>query len=85
MNSNENEILKELNELENTFKQDLDHLNNGKKIENETIKRLFLRIKNYYPNDIGCLSVFLLNYIKFQPGQCIFIDAGEPHCYLSGG
>ena len=81
MQSNEQSIIKELNELEATFKQEL----NETAIEKEEIKRLFLRIKSYYPNDIGCLAVFLLNYIKFQPGQCIFIDAGEPHCYLSGG
>lgn len=81
MRSSEQSVRKELDELEATFSAELS----ASAVEKEEIKRLFLRIKFYYPNDIGCLSVFLLNYIKFQPGQCIFIDAGEPHCYLSGG
>lgn len=80
MNSNDDLIQQILNELEKSFTEDLTK----EIIENEEIKRLFLRIKSFYPKDIGCLSVFLLNYVKFQPGQCIFIDAGEPHCYLLG-
>lgn len=86
MHSSEDKIVHELNELENIFKEELDSQSqDSPAIQKEEIKRLFLRIKSFYPNDIGCLSVFLMNYVKFQPGQCIFIDAGEPHCYLSGG
>lgn len=82
MRSSEQSVRRELDELDATFKTELSGTG---AVEKEEIKRLFLRIKSFYPNDIGCLSVFLLNHIKFQPGQCIFIDAGEPHCYLSGG
>lgn len=81
MNSDDEKIQKLLTKLETEFNNEL---NSGNKIEKEDIKRLFLRIKSYYPKDIGCLSVFLLNYVKLKPGQCIFIDAGEPHAYLSG-
>lgn len=85
MHSTEDQIVKELNVLESAFKRELSESDQSVQIEKEDIKRLFLRIKSYYPNDIGCFSVFLMNYVKLQPGQCIFIDAGEPHCYLSGG
>jgi hypothetical protein len=28
---------------------------------------------------------FLLNYVSLQPGEAIFLGAGEPHAYVSGG
>ena len=27
----------------------------------------------------------MLNYAHLQPGEAIFLAAGEPHAYLSGG
>jgi len=37
-----------------------------------------------YPGDIGILSPLFLNLICLEPGQALFIDAGEPHAYLNG-
>ena len=48
------------------------------------IKPLFLRVHQHYPQDIGCLWLFFLNYLKLKPGEAIFLAANEPHCYLSG-
>jgi mannose-6-phosphate isomerase len=43
-----------------------------------------LKIAADYPNDIGVLAPILLNLICLEPGQALFIDAGELHAYLDG-
>jgi mannose-6-phosphate isomerase len=42
------------------------------------------RLAANYPEDIGVLSPILLNLIRLEPGQAIFLDAGELHAYLEG-
>lgn len=37
-----------------------------------------------YTDDIGVLSPMFLNLIKLQPGEALFIPAGELHAYLEG-
>ncbi|HDM09867.1 MAG: mannose-6-phosphate isomerase, class I [Deltaproteobacteria bacterium] len=37
-----------------------------------------------YPGDIGVLSPLLLNLVSLQPGEAIFLPAGELHAYLRG-
>ena len=34
--------------------------------------------------DRGLFSVFLLNLVCLQPGQAMYLPAGEPHAYLEG-
>lgn len=48
------------------------------------IRDVFLRIHHEYPGDIGCLSLFFLNYIVLNPGEAIYLAANEPHAYLLG-
>ena len=43
-----------------------------------------LKIGGDYPNDIGVLAPILLNLICLEPGQALFLDAGELHAYLEG-
>ena len=43
-----------------------------------------LKIADDYPNDIGVLAPILLNLICLNPGQALFLDAGELHAYLEG-
>ena len=43
-----------------------------------------LKIAADYPNDIGVLAPILLNLICIEPGQALFLDAGELHAYLEG-
>ena len=50
-----------------------------------SIKNLVLRLEGQFPGDIGVFCAFVLNYIRLQPGQAIFLGAGEPHAYVSGG
>eukprot|EP00108_Taenia_solium_P001923 TsM_000704000 transcript=TsM_000704000 gene=TsM_000704000 len=45
---------------------------------------LFLRLTEAFPGDVGCLSVFFLNYIRLKSGEAIFLKANTPHAYLSG-
>lgn len=37
-----------------------------------------------YPSDIGIFSPILLNLICLEPGQALFLPAGELHAYLAG-
>ena len=43
-----------------------------------------LNLAEDYPDDIGVLSPILLNLICLEPGQAVFLDAGELHAYLEG-
>ena len=53
--------------------------------EEEDVHDLVLRLNAQFPNDIGIFCAFLLNYVKLSPGEAIFLGAGEPHAYISGG
>ncbi len=37
-----------------------------------------------YPGDIGVLSTILLNLVLLQPGEAMYLQAGELHAYLEG-
>ncbi|KAI0057742.1 mannose-6-phosphate isomerase [Artomyces pyxidatus] len=57
----------------------------GKVHEEElSVKELVLRVNEQFPGDIGTFCVFLLNYVQLQPGEAVFLGAGEPHAYISG-
>ena len=43
-----------------------------------------LRLNNQYPDDIGVLSPILLNLICLQPGEALFLPAGQMHAYFDG-
>ncbi len=43
-----------------------------------------LRLHVQYPGDIGVLSPLLLNVVKLEPGQAMFLGAGQLHSYLEG-
>ena len=45
---------------------------------------LFLRLASQYPNDVGCFSIYLLNCIKLEKGEAIYLSANVPHAYLFG-
>ncbi|MEU8512835.1 mannose-6-phosphate isomerase, class I [Kitasatospora sp. NPDC048722] len=37
-----------------------------------------------YPGDPGLVAALLLNHVRLQPGQALFLDARVPHAYLHG-
>ena len=39
---------------------------------------------SHYPGDAGCAVAMMLNRVSLTPGQALFLDAGQPHSYLSG-
>jgi mannose-6-phosphate isomerase len=39
---------------------------------------------SHYPGDAGCAVAMMLNRVSVTPGQALFLDAGQPHAYLSG-
>jgi mannose-6-phosphate isomerase len=42
------------------------------------------RLQQEFPQDIGVLSPVLLNLVKLEPGEAIYLPAGELHAYLHG-
>jgi mannose-6-phosphate isomerase len=57
----------------------------GASVEERAVKELVLRINEQFPVDIGTFCAFMLNYVRMVPGDAIFLAAGEPHAYISGG
>ena len=43
-----------------------------------------LRLYERYPEDIGVLSPLYLNLVVLEPGQALYLPAGELHAYLEG-
>jgi mannose-6-phosphate isomerase len=42
------------------------------------------RLQRFYPGDIGSLAPLFLNLVRLEPGEAIFLPAGELHAYLEG-
>eukprot|EP00927_Polykrikos_kofoidii_P051185 TRINITY_DN4498_c0_g1_i1.p1 TRINITY_DN4498_c0_g1~~TRINITY_DN4498_c0_g1_i1.p1 ORF type:complete len:553 (+),score=82.86 TRINITY_DN4498_c0_g1_i1:77-1735(+) len=42
------------------------------------------RLCDQFGNDVGIFSVFFLNYVKMQVGECLYMPQNTPHAYLSG-
>ncbi|CAB4624307.1 unannotated protein [freshwater metagenome] len=45
---------------------------------------LALELLENYPGDTGALVALVMNYVELDPGQAIFLPAGNLHAYLSG-
>lgn len=46
---------------------------------------LLVRLNEQFPDDIGLFcGGLLLNYVKLQPGEAMFLRAKDPHAYISG-
>ncbi|MFJ9420316.1 mannose-6-phosphate isomerase, class I [Streptomyces sp. NPDC101227] len=44
----------------------------------------YAAIAHHYPGDPGVIAAMLLNHVRLQPGEALFLGAGIPHAYLSG-
>ena len=42
------------------------------------------RIAQLYPGDVGVVSALLLNLVRLEPGEAIYLPAGNLHAYLGG-
>ncbi|KAG7451635.1 mannose-6-phosphate isomerase [Guyanagaster necrorhizus] len=73
---------------ETAFKAQLsalvDRYSSKSDVDQEGVEALVLRLNSQFPGDIGIFCAFLLNYVNLQPGEAIFLGAGEPHAYVDG-
>lgn len=44
----------------------------------------YAQIARHYPGDPGVIAAMLLNHVRLQPGEALFLGAGVPHAYLDG-
>ena len=45
---------------------------------------VLLQLNTFYPNDIGIMGALILNVVKLEPGQAMFLGDGELHAYIEG-
>lgn len=57
----------------------------GSEYGGQELAELIKRLNSQFPRDIGLFCAFFLNYVKMKPGEAMFLQANEPHAYLSGG
>ena len=43
-----------------------------------------IKLAGAYPGDVGILSPVLLNMVRLEPGQAMYLPAGQLHAYLDG-
>ncbi|MEZ0093485.1 mannose-6-phosphate isomerase, class I [Streptacidiphilus sp. EB129] len=46
--------------------------------------RSYAAVGRAFPGDPGVIAALLLNHIRLQPGEALYLGAGVPHAYLSG-
>ncbi|MET7763664.1 mannose-6-phosphate isomerase, class I [Streptomyces sp. NPDC005393] len=44
----------------------------------------YASIARHYPGDPGVIAAMLLNFVRLQPGEALYLGAGVPHAYLDG-
>ncbi|TDC66050.1 mannose-6-phosphate isomerase, class I [Streptomyces hainanensis] len=44
----------------------------------------YAEMARHYPGDPGVIAALLLNHVRLQPGEALYLGAGVPHAYLSG-
>jgi mannose-6-phosphate isomerase len=44
----------------------------------------YASIARAYPGDPGVIAAMLLNHVRLEPGEALYLGAGVPHAYLSG-
>ncbi|CAM5508750.1 mannose-6-phosphate isomerase, class I [Streptomyces tanashiensis] len=44
----------------------------------------FASLAHHFPGDPGVIAAMLLNRVKLQPGEALYLGAGVPHAYLDG-
>ena len=49
-----------------------------------TVMGTVAKLNEQYPGDIGVLGALLLNHVVLQPGEAVYLDAGQLHAYVSG-
>jgi mannose-6-phosphate isomerase len=55
-----------------------------KRIHEEPVSTWMIKLNEEYPGDIGVLSPIVLNLVRLEPQQAMYLPAGELHGYLEG-
>ncbi|CAG9862507.1 unnamed protein product [Phyllotreta striolata] len=76
--SNKEQTMNTYNAIQERFKEV------GYEKSRKLLADVIERLNNDFPNDNGILMVYLLNYIKMNPSESIFLGANEVHAYLYG-
>ncbi|WP_306360667.1 mannose-6-phosphate isomerase, class I [Nocardia sp. CC227C] len=66
------------------YLSDRDAGNNGARKEFTAEVKTALELAEAYPGDAGVLAALLLNRITLEPGEGLFLAAGNLHAYLRG-
>lgn len=59
------------------------YVESGKK-DFDLVAANLVELAKRYPSDPGVLCALLLNHIKLNPGEGIYLDAGQLHAYVRG-
>ncbi|MDO4910275.1 MAG: mannose-6-phosphate isomerase, class I [Corynebacterium sp.] len=46
--------------------------------------RNIINLNDRYPGDVGVLGALLLNKVNLEPGEALYLDAGQLHAYVHG-
>ncbi|MBW1910898.1 MAG: mannose-6-phosphate isomerase, class I [Deltaproteobacteria bacterium] len=55
-----------------------------KRSPQEPIFHWMSKLNRAYPGDVGVFSPIILNLVELEPGEALYIPAGELHAYLDG-
>ncbi|MFE5858838.1 mannose-6-phosphate isomerase, class I [Streptomyces sp. NPDC056500] len=44
----------------------------------------YAEIAHHFPGDPGVIAAMLLNHVRLEPGEAMFLGAGVPHAYING-
>ncbi|TVL88213.1 mannose-6-phosphate isomerase, class I [Streptomyces sp. SAJ15] len=44
----------------------------------------YASLARHFPGDPGVIAAMLLNHVRLQPGEALYLGAGVPHAYLDG-
>jgi mannose-6-phosphate isomerase len=56
----------------------------GLRVDQDPVSAWMIKLSQEYPGDIGVLFAALLNLVKLEPGEAMYLPAGELHAYLEG-
>ncbi|EPY26692.1 mannose-6-phosphate isomerase [Angomonas deanei] len=78
--------------MTNLYKADQESVKTGLRAHLKRVKanpsctedKVFARVYDQYPDDVGCWMVYILNYVQMTKGQALFLSDSEPHAYISG-
>lgn len=68
------------------YRGDIDHraISDSCRGQHSPAAELVTRLARLYPGDPSVVVALLLNRVQLQPGEALFLDAGNLHAYLSG-